>query len=142
MRNFFGTLAVLDAAPGTPQKHHRLLQNGIVVHGLQVCDPARRALPTAYYGEAGGVVAVNISSRHLDLAPVVAAVAGDAGLRVEVIEHRPAPDEWWLRGSQWALLWAGSGAAPVPALPAGARYIALPLPRPAALWTDDHAALR
>jgi SAM-dependent methyltransferase len=256
VRNFYGALAVLDAAPGDPQKHHRLLQNGAVLHGLQVCDPARRALTTAYYGEAsgvglllrhlgtdrprrigmlglgvgtlaaygragdvvrfyeldpaverlarewftyladtparvevvlgdgrrrleeeppqgfdvlvldvfssdavpvhvltreafrlylrhlapGGVVAVNVSSRHLDLGTVVAAVASDAGLRVEVIEHHPAPDEWWLRSSQWALLSAGNGSLPGPAL-ASARHVALPPPRPAALWTDDHAAL-
>lgn len=52
----------------------------------------------------GGVIAVHISNRHLDLRPVVEAHAKDLGLHLATISHNPQPNEWWLYRSTWVLL--------------------------------------
>jgi len=54
-RNFYGVLSVYDVNPDNPLLHYRNLEHGGVTHGLQFADPARRLLPTAYYGPESGV---------------------------------------------------------------------------------------
>jgi hypothetical protein len=82
-----------------------------------------------------GVVAVHVSSRFFDLAPVVAALAADAGFDVVQLEHDAVDDEL-AQPSHWVVatrdgetldgLRAADWNAPVPG---------------AAVWTDDHADL-
>ena len=55
-RNFFGVIFVTDVKePGDPDEPFRALINGSIRHGSQFRDPAKRRLPTSYYGESSGV---------------------------------------------------------------------------------------
>jgi hypothetical protein len=53
-RNFFGVLTVWERWQEYPTYHRYVLQHGTTYHGLQFVDPARRQLPTAYYGPTSG----------------------------------------------------------------------------------------
>ena len=54
-RNFYGTLRVQATGPDSdPDARWRLL-HGVIIHGEQYRDTARRAMPTTYYGETSGV---------------------------------------------------------------------------------------
>jgi hypothetical protein len=55
VRNFYGALRVRDS--GTPQEFDatRTLTHGTINHGEQFLNPARRLLPTTYYGPNTGV---------------------------------------------------------------------------------------
>ena len=54
-RNFYGTLRVKATAPDSdPNAVWRLL-HGVITHGEQYRDPARRTMTTTYYGESSGV---------------------------------------------------------------------------------------
>jgi len=53
-RNFFGVLTVWEDDREDPTRHRYALQHGTTVHGFQYVDPARRLMPTAYYGPSGG----------------------------------------------------------------------------------------
>ncbi len=55
VRNFYGALRVRDS--GTPQQldSTRTLTHGTINHGEQFLNPARRDLPTTYYGPNTGV---------------------------------------------------------------------------------------
>ncbi|WP_438481627.1 spermidine synthase [Oleiharenicola lentus] len=88
----------------------------------------------------GGVIAVHISNRYLDLRPVVEALAKHYQLHFATIDDQPEPDQWWLYGSTWVLLStdktfleqsdiADSAQEPPDAT---ANYV---------LWTDDHASM-
>jgi hypothetical protein len=53
-RNFYGVLHVTDDVfPASPQM--RRLLHGRILHGVQYLDPARRRLPTSYYGPRSGI---------------------------------------------------------------------------------------
>ncbi|RME80806.1 MAG: hypothetical protein D6775_15305 [Caldilineae bacterium] len=51
-RNFSGVITVKEKFADRPADHFYVLTHGITTHGYQFRDPARRALPTAYYWEA------------------------------------------------------------------------------------------
>ncbi|MHC4154615.1 MAG: fused MFS/spermidine synthase [Planctomycetota bacterium] len=53
-RNFFGVLTVWEREREYPEYHRYVLQHGTTCHGLQFVDPAKRQLPTAYYGPSSG----------------------------------------------------------------------------------------
>jgi SAM-dependent methyltransferase len=53
VRNFYGGLKVHDS--GTGQSAVRSLTHGTINHGEQYLDPARRRMPTTYYGPHSGV---------------------------------------------------------------------------------------
>ncbi|MFY7948699.1 MAG: spermidine synthase, partial [Gemmatimonas sp.] len=54
-RNFYGTLRVQATGPDSdPDARWRLL-HGVIIHGEQYRDAARRTMPTTYYGETSGV---------------------------------------------------------------------------------------
>lgn len=53
-RNFFGTLTVQERFPKDPRYHLFSLYHGRITHGIQLIDPRRRSLPTAYYDRASG----------------------------------------------------------------------------------------
>jgi len=52
-RNFYGVLNVHDSGEGPDAM--RVLSHGTIVHGKQFLDPARRGLPTSYYGPSSGI---------------------------------------------------------------------------------------
>jgi hypothetical protein len=52
-RNFYGSLEVTDAGEGAAAV--RVLNNGPIRHGAQFLSPARRRVPTGYYGADSGV---------------------------------------------------------------------------------------
>jgi len=52
-RNFYGTLQVRDSGEGDLAV--RTLYNGRTEHGVQFLSPARRRIPTAYYGVQSGI---------------------------------------------------------------------------------------
>lgn len=66
VRNFYGTLRVLDDAKGTPaESQTRALVHGTVVHGRQFLDQARHLWPTTYYGpQSGAALAIHNVKRH------------------------------------------------------------------------------
>jgi len=54
-RNFFGVLTIWENDADQPDMHRYVLQHGTTFHGLQFTSPAKRLLPTAYYGRNSGV---------------------------------------------------------------------------------------
>lgn len=62
-RTFFGVLRIDEGGPG--RLRQRQLTSGTTLHGMQLLDPARRHLPTTYYGVATPV-GVLLSSRAPD----------------------------------------------------------------------------
>jgi len=53
-RNFYGVLRVKEEEAGDPNRHHRTLMHGRIVHGLQFQAENKRLLPTAYFGRNSG----------------------------------------------------------------------------------------
>jgi len=63
VRNFYGGLRVSDSGIGASAT--RILTHGTINHGEQFLDPARRRVPTTYYGPHSGV-AVGIRAVDTD----------------------------------------------------------------------------
>jgi SAM-dependent methyltransferase len=55
VRNFYGELTVKDNGPATDLDATRSLTHGTITHGEQFLNPARRDLPTTYYGRNTGI---------------------------------------------------------------------------------------
>jgi SAM-dependent methyltransferase len=55
VRNFYGALRVRDSGPATQLDATRTLTHGTINHGEEFLNPARRDLPTTYYGPDTGV---------------------------------------------------------------------------------------
>ena len=55
VRNFYGGLKVRDSGPASAQDSVRTLTHGTINHGEEFLNPARRDLPTTYYGPNTGV---------------------------------------------------------------------------------------
>ena len=88
----------------------------------------------------GGWIAVHVSNRTLDLVPVVAALAGDAGIAGVYRFHAPAGDraKTLIFPSTWVVLARDAGDL-APLVAAGWKPLAAePGARP---WTDDYANL-
>ncbi len=69
-----------------------------------------------------GIIAVHISNRYLDLEPVVANLAEDAGLQGRLIEHDDSPETAGAARSTWVLLSPTAEAmGNLPTYPAGWR---------------------
>ena len=82
-RNFYGVLVVLDEDRDIALDHSLRLRHGRISHGLQFQDPAKRYLPTTYYGLNSGV------GLALQLLPGRSSSANDSsparGLRIGVV---------------------------------------------------------
>ena len=87
----------------------------------------------------GGVIAIHISNRYLDLQPVVERLAAEFGLATACISDEPV-DDWWLYSSSWMLVTRDRAWLARPEIKAVTEA-----PRtydhPAPLWTDDSASL-
>jgi len=85
--------------------------------------------------EAGGVLVFNITNRYLDLVPVVAALANDAGLIGYVRGDQAVEPERHRYSSGWVVL--GRSIVDVAGFAADPRWVALAAVRHGRLWTDD-----
>lgn len=87
--------------------------------------------------EPGGIIAVHVTNRYVDLEPVLAATAEQIGLRGLVREWKaPAHSDVFLADSRWVVL--TRAGAPSPQL--SSRWAALHSTGVRA-WTDAHASL-
>lgn len=87
----------------------------------------------------GGVIAVHVSNRYLDLRPVVQRLAEDARLHLAVVQDDPE-DEWWSYRTTWILLTRDAellAAEPIAEVTDDPK----PVDPLVGLWTDDHASL-
>lgn len=129
--------ARLSLAAEEPQGYHLIVLdafNGdaIPVHLLtkEAFDEYRRHLLP------GGVIAVHISNRYVDLKPVVHGAADHIGMATTVVVDRNEGGDWWVQPSTWVLVGgitssnsrAGNGR-PGAAQP------------PTRLWTDDRSSV-
>jgi SAM-dependent methyltransferase len=65
VRNFYGTLQVIDDDESDPEQAIRKLMNGTIMHGEEFLDPSRRRQPTSYYGPNSGVgLALRVAGRQ------------------------------------------------------------------------------
>jgi SAM-dependent methyltransferase len=55
VRNFYGALRVRDNGPETALDTVRTLTHGTINHGEEYLNPAKRRMPTTYYGPKSGV---------------------------------------------------------------------------------------
>jgi hypothetical protein len=85
-----------------------------------------------------GILALHISNRYLDLAPVVAAIVEARGYGAAIQHHRPDPglEGWRASASTWVVI-ARDGADLAPAVASG-RWRE-PVATPGPLWTDDYS---
>lgn len=54
-RNFYGALRVQQSGTRGDEDEVRRLMHGVIMHGKQYLDPARKHLATTYYGETSGI---------------------------------------------------------------------------------------
>ncbi|HET8547255.1 MAG TPA: fused MFS/spermidine synthase, partial [Bryobacteraceae bacterium] len=54
-RNFYGTLRVTPEFTGFPAVKARVLEHGVIKHGLQIVEQGMQLRPTAYFGIGSGV---------------------------------------------------------------------------------------
>jgi SAM-dependent methyltransferase len=89
----------------------------------------------------GGIVAVHLSNRYLDLRGVVVGLSRRFSLDFVIVDDAPKTGEFWLSASRWCLLtrdktllrqWLPQTPEARAALEAGYHPV---------LWTDDHASL-
>jgi hypothetical protein len=86
----------------------------------------------------GGIVAVHVSNRFLDLAPVVAAAAGAAG-RVARLVDSTADEALGTTGATWVVVAAAEDAIAFGFFERRTQGIAPP--RGFRAWTDDFSSL-
>lgn len=88
-----------------------------------------------------GILAVHISNRHLNLLPVLEALAREFQLHQAVISDDPdAEREWWLYPTTWVLLTRHEALLRADEI-LNATEIPAAEPARAVLWTDDHASV-
>jgi SAM-dependent methyltransferase len=86
----------------------------------------------------GGILAVNISNRYLDLRPVMACAARDAGRVALVFDHEIQADDFLCYSSTWVLIVEKSLPATLPLLQPG---VVATAPAGFRSWTDDYSNL-
>ncbi len=89
--------------------------------------------------DAHGVLFVHISNKHLDLEPVVAALARDAGLVALMESHKPdeKPDGYLAYPSEWVVL--ARTSADLGAIATDVRWKVVPPRAGFRPWTDDYS---
>lgn len=119
-------LLVLDAFAGDAIPVHLLTKEAMAVYLRQL--------------RPGGIIAIHISNRHLDLRPVVEGLAQDAGLHFAAIADFVTKERWWLYNTNWVLLSADRDLLDRPEIRPDAQE-ATDSSQRTILWTDDHASL-
>jgi hypothetical protein len=123
-------LLVIDAFTGDSVPPHLLTREAFDTYG--------RKLSTA------GILAVHISNRYLDFAPIVAALAAEGGWMALDGADRDVPADFARLASRWMALTrsldVAKRIASTPTSPRWQWQPALPGPR-APLWTDDRTSV-
>jgi hypothetical protein len=117
-------IIVLDAFSSDAIPTHLLTREALQVYRSKLAE--------------GGLIALHISNRYIDLAPVLAALAADANLHLRVrFDSNVAPVE--LQEGKMASIWAVMAAAESDfgALASDARWKQVRVPANEAVWTDD-----
>ncbi len=88
----------------------------------------------------GGIIAVHISNRSLNLEPVVLNAARQFNYQAIAIDNSATPEQWWVMDSEWMLLSRNREILQAPAISLAARPLQT---QPTSLppWTDDFASL-
>jgi hypothetical protein len=86
-----------------------------------------------------GVLALQISNRHLDLRPLVSALARDAGLTGRMQHFEPEEGAFAQTPSVWVV--ASRSQAALGPLASDSRWRVLEDQRPIRLWTDDYSSI-
>jgi spermidine synthase len=119
-------LLILDAFSGDAIPVHLLTREAVALY-LSHLRP-------------GGIIAVHISNRHLDLRPVVEGLALHHGLHFVTISDTVDKEDWWIYSTTWMLLSADAARLETEEIKPGAEE-----PPDATaefvVWTDDHASL-
>ena len=121
-------LLVMDAFSSNAVPVHLLTREAFVIYGQALAE--------------GGIILVNVSNRHLDLAPVVARTAAEAGFLALEQDFDPGParaGEVLAYSSRWLAL--ARDADTLEALAATGPWTQVRGTDRAPLWTDDHASL-
>jgi hypothetical protein len=125
---------------GQPQNYDLLALDAFSSDAIPVHLLTREALALYLQHLApGGVIAVHISNRYIDLRPVVQLLADDAGLHMAMIQDDPS-EEWWLYRTSWILLSADPEFLAQEAI-ADVTDDPKPVGPRVSLWTDDYASL-
>jgi hypothetical protein len=129
-----------ELARGRPQAFDALVLDAFSSDAIPVHLLTREAM-TLYLAHLrpGGVIAVHISNRFLDLQPVVEGLARHHGLHAVTISDDPPDEEWWVHPTTWVLLSRDEALLTTPDL-AVATEAREENPRTVD-WTDDHASL-
>jgi len=96
--------------------------------------PSRSRLPAA--PEAGGILAVNISNRYLDMRPVMACAARDAGRLALVFDYDIEDHDILCFSNTRVLIVEESARAVLPLLKSG---VVATAPAGFRAWTDDYS---
>jgi hypothetical protein len=89
----------------------------------------------------GGRLVFHISSRFLDLSPVLSALAADAGLCTRLMAYNfPAGQSYW-RHSTATVVAAARSCADISGLTQAGGWVDLPPPKIDFLWTDQRSDL-
>jgi len=119
---------VLDAYSSDAIPVHLLTREAVALY-------ANRLAP-------GGIMAFNISNRHLDLRPVVAAIARDQGLACRIRNDLDVtPDEYAAGRFPARVAVVAKSEADLGALAHDPRWVVPPLRPGLRLWTDDYSSL-
>lgn len=87
----------------------------------------------------GGIIAVHISNRYLNLEPVVEGLARFYALKSAAVVDDPPDEDWWLYSTDWILLSRDQGIFDSPEI---RDSIEAHIPKARMVnWTDDYASL-
>jgi hypothetical protein len=119
-------LLLLDAFAGDSVPMHLLTEEAMRIYRRHV--------------KAGGVIVFNISNMHLDLEPVVRALAEKHGLVAVLAPPRLVDPREGKLPSVWMVLSASPGFFVSPSM-AQLKSLANPSAKPPLLWTDDYSSI-
>ena len=119
-------LLALDAFSSDAVPMHLLTREAFAVYG--------RAL------QPGGVLAVHISNRFIDLAPVVAAAATEGGWQAMILNHTPSVLDTEASRSSWVVMTRDPETFAMIQLD-GAKWRRLRHPKGFESWSDDYASI-
>ncbi len=119
-------LLILDAFSGDAIPVHLLTREAMAIYRQHL--------------KPGGLLAIHISNRHLDLRPVVESLARHHGLHFVTVSDTVEKENWWLYNTTWMLLSSDAKRLQTEAISQAAEE---PPDATARLvdWTDDHASL-
>jgi hypothetical protein len=120
-------LLVLDAFSADAVPVHLLTREALALYSRKLSDH--------------GLIAFHITNRYVQFAPVLGALAADAGLSGRIQYFRPSVEE--AANGAYVSTWAVLGRYPeeLMSLTADDRWQALPPGNPDMLWTDDYTNL-